>query len=242
MKRKNRSSFFGSFPLLKATKKYLARKRKSGFTMIEVLIVLSIIGIFSTAGVIGFQTSQAKARDAQRKGDLAKIKVAFEDYYNDNSCYPDSSVLANCGQPFSSYLNSIPCDPITGEAYKYVPNTNSCTGYRLYAALENTTDPIIGQLGCDGPNGCGYGATYNYGVSAGVAVNDTTAPGAAQGGGSTPSPSPSGSTGPIYVYACDNSGVCNQFAAGSPFLLNCPVTYQQTNCNNECGNPALRCN
>jgi prepilin-type N-terminal cleavage/methylation domain-containing protein len=227
-----------------------AQKNQLGFTMIELLIVASIVSLFSVLGFVGFQSSVSKSRDASRKDDLQRIKVAFEDYYSDNDCYPTAGSLNICGSSeLQPYLQRVPCDPITDEPYLYTPLANACSGYRVHAALENDQDNSIEEVGCDQQTGCGYFTDYNYGVSVGVTVYDPNGT-AAQNGGD-PSPSPSGQqsspvptpspSGPIYEYACDSSGVCNRFEQGHPFLLTCPVTYQATNCNNECAIPAVQC-
>jgi prepilin-type N-terminal cleavage/methylation domain-containing protein len=240
--------WFGSSS--KSMGKYIVDKKKNGFTMIELLVVLSVLGFFTTAGAVGFQASQRKGRDASRKSDLARVKLAFEDYYNDNNCYPAEGALTACGSSsLQPYLQRIPCDPISDDPYLYVPLENECQGYRLQVALEDENDPDIANVGCDGGGGCGYDADHNYGVASGATVYDPD--GASWGiGEESPSPNPSGSpvsslapspSGPIYVYACDSGGTCNQFEEGHPFLFSCPVTFEQSDCNSECANPALQC-
>jgi prepilin-type N-terminal cleavage/methylation domain-containing protein len=246
-KKKNSQKTWWQEMLFK-TRKYFKKKRKNGFTMIELLVVIVIVGLASTAGVVGFQASQQKSRDATRKGDLQKIKVAFEDYYNDNNCYPPSTALDLCGgTSLAPYLPTIPCDPMTQTPYLYVPLASACSGYRVHAALENESDPAIAGNECDTEQGCGYGEEYNYGIAAGTTVFDPDgepivqpSPVSSPITTSSPVPSPSSSE-PIYVYACDSAGTCNQFEEGHPALVNCPVTFPQSNCNAECGNPALRC-
>lgn len=251
---KNRSCSERFFWCVKRTKKYINRKKKNGFTMIEMLVVLTILGSATTFGVMSVQSSLTKSRDAQRKSDLETIKVALENYYNDNRCYPqDAAFLQSCDQPFATYIPSVPCDPITREPYHYVPLSNACLGYRLHAGLENSDDPSIAALGCDTETGCGYGLGLNYGIAVGATVFDpdgvvaplpSPSPSPTSSPVATPTPSPAPTpppTGPVYVYACDSGGVCNQFEEGHPYLFNCPVTFPQSNCNNECGNPAFRC-
>lgn len=292
--------------LWKRMKTYFKKKKKTGFTMIELLIVLAMVGIFSTAGVVGFQASQQKSRDATRKGDLNRVKVAFEDYYNDNNCYPPAGSLNACGSSaLQPYLHSIPCDPLSDDPYLYAPLDNACAGYRLHASLENNDDPDIAEAGCDGDGGCGYGSSYNFGIASGTTVFDpegeeyvapasspqpsqspaqeaspspspspttVASPSPVPSGGESPVPSPVISPSPISnfspvpfstpspavignpvfdvegydsqsatVFVCASQGNCLEFYPNDPFVSSCPVTYEQSNCNNECDNPALSC-
>ncbi len=70
---------------MKKIKKYFR-----AFTFIELLVVVTIIGILSTLVVLNLQNSRAKARNSQRKSDLNTIASALETYYADYSGYPHS--------------------------------------------------------------------------------------------------------------------------------------------------------
>jgi prepilin-type N-terminal cleavage/methylation domain-containing protein len=221
-----------------------------GMTYTELLIVIAIVAVLILMLLVSMTKQVSRSRDAQRKADLEKIKVSFEDYYNDNGCYPPIDVLIDCrGTSFKPYMNIIPCDPMTGDPYYYVPlGSDSCGGYRVYAGLESFDDPIIQELSCGGAAGCGYGQQFNYGIAAGLPVYDADAPALPSPPPSplnspTPTPSPSPSASPsVFVYACDAAGTCNQYENGHPFLLNCPITFQQSDCNNSCANQSNRCN
>lgn len=146
-----------------------------GLTLIEMLIVVTIIALLVTVLSIVAISQLSKSRDAERKSDLQKIKNSFEDYYDDNGRYPeDETVLSNCDGQFGKYLKEIPCDPVDNTPYIYDPSSDYST-YRVLAKLENTEDTIIRELVCHGPQGCGYPnqPTYNYGVAQGRRVSDT---------------------------------------------------------------------
>jgi len=201
-----------------------SRKSQTGLTMIELLVVIAILGVLMVILLLVYQVQLGRSRDARRKADVEKIKIAFEEYYNDNGCYPPADILDNCeGPQLQPYLDKIPCDPFTGEPYLYVPATNQCSGYQLLTILEDNNDPDITQVGCGGELLCGFGA-YNWGVSSGVPM------GAGLGGGG-------GTGGPIY--ACDPQGICNVY--GDPTGAGCPVTFSASDCQNRCSNPALQC-
>jgi prepilin-type N-terminal cleavage/methylation domain-containing protein len=60
----------------------------NGFTLVELLVVISIIGILSTFAMVSLNTARIKARDALRKGDMTQIRTALNLYYDDNDQYP----------------------------------------------------------------------------------------------------------------------------------------------------------
>lgn len=67
-------------------------RNQSGFTIIELLIVIAIIGILATLVLTNFQGAQAKGRDTTRKSDINSIYQKLEEYYNENGGYPDGNL------------------------------------------------------------------------------------------------------------------------------------------------------
>jgi len=127
---------------------------QQGISLIELIIVITILLFLIALGYWAVRGQMAKGRDAKRKDDLERIRVAFEDYFNDHGCYPDISILQNCGgDDLAPYLKEIPCDPGTGEPYVGVAGPSSldssdCNNwYKVYARLENESDPVIAKLG-----------------------------------------------------------------------------------------------
>ena len=59
-----------------------------GFTLVELLVVISIIGILSSFAMVSLNTARMKARDALRKGDMAQLRTALNLYYDDYEGYP----------------------------------------------------------------------------------------------------------------------------------------------------------
>lgn len=116
--------------------------RKKAFTLIELLIVISILGILASLLSGNFITSLKKGRDARRKGDLEQIQRALEMYYEDYRAYPTRA--AGSGFVFNgeflttdkTYMKKVPNDPVSGKSYEYDYDSENY-GYKLYACLEN---------------------------------------------------------------------------------------------------------
>ncbi len=72
----------------------LQKKLQAGFTIIELLIVIAIIGILATLVLTNFQGAQAKGRDTVRKNDINSLYQKLEEYYNENGFYPNSDLVA----------------------------------------------------------------------------------------------------------------------------------------------------
>jgi len=212
-------------------------RKNNGLTMIELLIVTTIIALFILVAIFAYQLQLAKGRDARRKADLDKIQNVLEDYLNDKICYPEPEEIVTaegyiCGKPFAPYLSSLPCDPLNNTYYNYFysyDSTKTCKGwYKIYTKLENTKDPIIEKVGCTG--GCGPSGNYNYWVSspnmnqvapiplaedwwpsiAGVSPPPGGSPTPPPGGTPTPSPIPGVSPSPTptpTLVPCGDGGV-----------------------------------
>lgn len=138
-----------------------------GFTLVELLIVISIITFLVLMGISYFRSQIFKGHDAVRKADLKRLQISFEEYEKDNNCYPDAQ-LVSCepGVGLKPYTNKIPCDPQSKESYFYETDGTVCSRwYRLYTVLVNQSDTDIISPGV-GPSGA-----YNYYVSSPNAPN-----------------------------------------------------------------------
>lgn len=124
-----------------------------GMSLAEVMIIILIAVTFLVAGYIAFIGQIGKRRDAKRRDDLERIRVAFEDYFNDTGCYPSSIVLENCGEDsFQPYLERIPCDPETNEPYLiYVQQTACPSWYLVLSTMEH-----LSSLSNRCQDGCGF--------------------------------------------------------------------------------------
>lgn len=123
-------------------------KKQYGFTLLEMLVVLGIIGVIMAIATSSFSTAQKKARDSKRKSDLKTIQNALEQYYS--VCgykYPTpiSSRLdtVTCLDPSVAILptQSLPKDPKTVTPYLYTSADGS--SYSLCIPIRAATPPVF---------------------------------------------------------------------------------------------------
>lgn len=146
------------------------KKLLTGFTLVELLVVMAILGVLVTLVAGGFRSSQARGRDAERKSDLKNIANALELYYSDYGVYPAS---LSWGTEFTDgrtvYFKTLPQDIATGATYYYrVPDTPTNQKFQLFAHLENSKDPDCINANCAAPGvsySCGTGKNCNFAIT-----------------------------------------------------------------------------
>ncbi len=91
-------------------------KKPAGFTLLELMVVLFIVGVLAAIAQPAFQGPRLKAREATLKADLFVLRDLIDQYYADHGEYPESlEVLVE-----RSYLRAIPTDPFTQSAESWV--------------------------------------------------------------------------------------------------------------------------
>lgn len=85
---------------------------RRGFTFVEMLIVVAIIGILATIALPSFQLAVAKAKEAALKENLFILRDVIDQYYADQEKYPPT--LEELVE--KRYLRRVPVDPITARS------------------------------------------------------------------------------------------------------------------------------
>jgi general secretion pathway protein G len=114
-------------------------KKQGGFTLLELLIVIVIIGILALLIIPNITSAPKKARDTKRKTDITTVRKGLEEYFVNNNSYP--AALSDLTTGSAPIVKTIPTDPKnTGNfVYVYTPGAGNST-YTLDACLENDQD------------------------------------------------------------------------------------------------------
>lgn len=144
------------------------KRDQRGFTIVELLIVIVVIGILAALVVTTYGGIQAKARDSKRQTDIQALQTQIEAFYATNNYYPNLTDINNATWRAKN-MKSLSTDTMTdpsgtsstlvttaaasgNKAYTYSPtgcdttapsddtgSTGSCTGYTVSAWLESSS-------------------------------------------------------------------------------------------------------
>ncbi len=135
-------------------------KKQQGFTIVELLIVIVVIGILAALVITTFNGIQQKGRDTERQTDIKALHGQLEAYYAQNGRYPTLTSL-NDATFRSDNLKGLDTEALqdpkgssatlvgapAANSYSYVAtpsgcdnSTTDCSGYTLTATLEGQID------------------------------------------------------------------------------------------------------
>jgi prepilin-type N-terminal cleavage/methylation domain-containing protein len=139
------------------------RKNSKGFTIVELLIVIVVIGILAALVIVQFTNVQARARDAERKSDIRALQSKVAEYYALNGNYPTAlSGITNlpadackapggsgtCASPDYNYKSFKTGTAVATSSTSDCDNTtDNCVSYIIYTpnsgsgAMETITNP-----------------------------------------------------------------------------------------------------
>jgi prepilin-type N-terminal cleavage/methylation domain-containing protein len=107
--------------------------KKSGFTLIELIVSVTIIALLTVVAMVSYTGTNRKARDSRRMADVEKIRMALELYRQGmGSTYPSTLTSLTTNNP--PYLQAIPVGP-KSDTYTY--NKTGGYTYTLQATVED---------------------------------------------------------------------------------------------------------
>ena len=129
-------------------------KRSRGFTLLELLVVLLIVGILAAIGVYSLSITRAMNRDTKRVSDISVLRASLSQFWLQKATYPQADPvdlgrpganadrIANSGlvaanvQDSPTFLDAVPTGPKAGEYYRY---HGSAHGYSIRFITERPT-------------------------------------------------------------------------------------------------------
>lgn len=149
---------------------FVKQNRNKGFTLVELLMVISIIAILVLAASSSFVNSQKKSRDVSRKTELKNLSDALNMYYADKGFFPGNITFGgefseNSGSKKVIYMKKTPIEKVTGNSPMRYEVSDSHKSFRLYTNLENNEDKdclssaVCSSLGYSISVGCCYVVT-----------------------------------------------------------------------------------
>ena len=136
----------------KKMKKKLLSSRQQGFTLIEMIIVFTLIGILVGLGIPQYKYAVKRARESVLRENLFQMRKLINQYYADKGKYPPSlQALVD-----EEYLQKIPIDPITKSSETWVEVRETLTDEEIMAGQEPGVIDVLSGSDKKGLDGTPY--------------------------------------------------------------------------------------
>ena len=125
----------------------MTRTKQNGFTIVELLIVIVVIGILAAITIVAFNGVQARARDSERVSEIKSIHKKLEIYHAEKGYYPTSTQMMNATFRQDMGLSVGTLTP---------PGSGSSLGYcwsnapDRYCYVSRRAVPVAGNYDCTG--------------------------------------------------------------------------------------------
>lgn len=133
-------------------------KVQQGFTLIELIVVVTIVGILAGIGMVNVKFAIRKAREAALRDNLATMRKAIDNFYADKQHYP-----SDLNELVPNYMRSVPKDPITQQPdwELVVEDPLSSTGENGEPMSSETDPEAMSQPGVSDVKSVAQGSTLD---------------------------------------------------------------------------------
>ena len=125
------------------------KKRQSGFTLIQLLIVIAIIGILAAIAIPNLLNAVQRGKQKRTMSDMRALAMAVEAYAVDNNAYPAASCSAGVIMSTGNQLNTSSFTNLTPTYVAQVPVADGWGNFLVYAVSTTTDQYMIRSYGRD---------------------------------------------------------------------------------------------